>query len=368
MDTIKGSTLGSLNLGGFGSNTTSFSTPTPVQSGSALAPEGNATKNAATLTTENKSSDKSTASIASSTQKPTAQSKAEGMAARFEDIYLRVSKDIEKVANMGKKLTDTTKNEGADTKTIAHLTNSSAKWELVDIKMFRELLDGLSKNVSEDYPNIENATQVVRLIIAETAKCNKKSLRTSFFKLISNAPIVVIKREETQGVLENNEDRTSNIADQRSLSEETKLELDLLEHRAAAFNTMIQSLELSVLERVRRSAFLEEDVLKRSLVSLSNYYSFNKKICEIQSEINTKQKKLGNLEEEVGHIRMMDSSRKALQNSNGFSCIDLSDSDEEEDMSDAILYTTKYIRRFNFFNTLYKSTGQRAPLSFKKQE
>ncbi|RCI02602.1 hypothetical protein CU098_002889, partial [Rhizopus stolonifer] len=119
-----------------------------------------------------------------------------------------------------------------------------------------------------------------------------------------------------------NIDSTNGRLNNQKLGEETKLELNLLERRADAFGTMVNSLEFSVMESTKRSIIQEE--------------------------------------------------RKACQNSVGFSCVDLSDSEEEEeeekDISDAVQYTTKHIRRFNFFNALYESTSQRAPLSFNKQE
>ncbi|CAO3677245.1 unnamed protein product [Rhizopus stolonifer] len=266
------------------------------------------------------------------------------MASRFEDVYLRVSKDIEKLSKIEKKLSQVTAEGGkGSTKSLDHLGSLSTQWKATDIEAFGKLLNNLTKKFQEDQHSVENTTQVVRSIIAETTKFG-------------------IKREEIQDLSNRNIDSANGRLNNQKLGEETKLELNLLERRADAFGTMVNSLEFSVMENTKRSMIQEE--------SLSSYYSFNKKICEIQSELKFKDKKLVDLEEKIAHIRLVDVSRKACQNSAGFSCVDLSDSEEEEekDISDAVQYTTKHIRRFNFFNALYESTSQRAPLSFNKQE
>ncbi|KAG0761470.1 hypothetical protein G6F33_004632 [Rhizopus arrhizus] len=348
-------TFGSFNLGGFGSNLPSTSTTKPLTSNATAAPATNestlkAMTPAANIQPSGKDTVNSQTTSKPSTVKVIAQSEKEGMATRFEDAYLRVCKDIKKLSEIQKELSQVIlKGEQQSVKTVEHLKDSTTKWELTDVESFGKLIDSLIKNIQDNQLSIENRTKSVHFIVAETEKfINEREDIKAFL---------------TKSLNERMNDRSNN----RKLDAETKRELDLLEVRVDAFNTMVNELEFNVLENVKRSKIQEE--------GLWSYYSFNKKISELQNELQSKDKKVFDLEEKMARIKLANASRKAHQTFAGFSCVDLSDSEEEEmeeeekkDISAAIQYTKRHIRRFNFLNALYETTSQREPLSFNKQE
>jgi hypothetical protein len=74
---------------------------------------------------------------------------------------------------------------------------------------------------------------------------------------------------------------------------------------------------------------------------------------------------ISQLEEKLANIKLNDSKRRARHSSVGFTCEDLSDSEDEDGdqiNAAAIHHTTRYLRRYNFLNTVCNETSIRGPL------
>lgn len=95
-------------------------------------------------------------------------------------------------------------------------------------------------------------------------------------------------------------------------------------------------------------------------------YSLHRAVRDIQKDIVGKKNELTELEDKLANVKLNDSRRKAQKSATGFSCQDISDSeddDEEEEVSTkAIEQTAKYFRRFNFLGDLCDKIIARPPL------
>lgn len=92
-------------------------------------------------------------------------------------------------------------------------------------------------------------------------------------------------------------------------------------------------------------------------------YSLHRAIRDVQREIVSRNNDLSELEEQLAMIKLNESKRRAQQSSGGFSCGDVSDEEEEGEISyEVIKNTTRYIRRFNFLGDVYSQSGAKAPL------
>lgn len=95
-------------------------------------------------------------------------------------------------------------------------------------------------------------------------------------------------------------------------------------------------------------------------------YSLHRAVRDIQKDIVSKKNELTELEEKLANVKLNDSRRKAQRSATGFSCLDISDNeddDEEEEVSpETIEHTAKYFRRFNFLGELCDKTIARTPL------
>lgn len=95
-------------------------------------------------------------------------------------------------------------------------------------------------------------------------------------------------------------------------------------------------------------------------------YSLHRAIRDIQRDISARNNDLAELEDQLANMRLNESRRRARQSSAGFSCVDISDDEEEEEelgvSESAIQHTTRYIRRFNFLNQMCEQASARSPL------
>lgn len=95
-------------------------------------------------------------------------------------------------------------------------------------------------------------------------------------------------------------------------------------------------------------------------------YSLHRAIRDIQRDISARNSDLADLEDRLANMKLNESRRRARQSSAGFSCMDMSDDEDEEEelgiSEAAIQHTTRYIRRFNFLNQMCEQASKRAPL------
>ncbi|KAG1174046.1 hypothetical protein G6F70_003562 [Rhizopus microsporus] len=267
----------------------------------------------------------------------------EGMAAQFEDIYLKINHDLKKLEAKQQKVSKLTfKDAEASKKTLEDLKNENINWTLNDVDVLSKMIDSLTTSAQDYQPEAEELIQLIQTIATESSK-------------------FLNKKEDIKTLLTDSRcESSSEILKNRELDPELKTSLASLETKFRDLEGTMNALEVGVLEEMKRNRIQEDDML--------TYYSVNRKICDIQKEISERDNDILQLEEKVAEIKLKESSRKAYESSSGFACIDLSDDEEEEDLSDTIQYTTKYIRRFNFLHTLYEASTQRQPISYKKHE
>lgn len=93
-------------------------------------------------------------------------------------------------------------------------------------------------------------------------------------------------------------------------------------------------------------------------------YSLHRSIRDIEREITAKNKDITELEERLDKVKLNDGKGKDKASNSGISCDDVSDSEDEETISrEVIERTTRYIRRYNFLDTVVNETSRRLPLA-----
>lgn len=101
--------------------------------------------------------------------------------------------------------------------------------------------------------------------------------------------------------------------------------------------------------------------------STLSLYSLHRAVRDIERDMTRKNYDICQLEEKLANIKLNDSKRRARHSSVGFTCGDISESEEEglQINISAIEHTTRYLRRYNFLDTVCNETSSRGPLEAK---
>jgi hypothetical protein len=92
-------------------------------------------------------------------------------------------------------------------------------------------------------------------------------------------------------------------------------------------------------------------------------YSLHRSIRDIEREITSRNKEIKELEDRLSDVHLDD--KKGKSKTQGITCEDVTDSEDEEGehvSREVIERTTRYIRRYNFLDTVLNETSRRAPL------
>lgn len=272
-------------------------------------------------------------------------SAADGMAREYECIYIAVTDAIDELSSIHKKIAFAmSANELATgTKTEADLIDKDCLWNLNDVADYANLTQKIINNVAKDE---ENSIQALKTL-ESLAVNSKKSMD---------------KKEDIKNLLNKEIDtRVVDLMDNLELDAETKNGLKSIESKSEAYGSTLENLELKVQEYKKRNKIRNDHNSGKLTL-----YSLHRAIRDIQRDIFARNNDLAELEDQLANMRLNESRRRARQSSAGFSCVDISDDEEEEEelgvSESAIQHTTRYIRRFNFLNQMCEQASARSPL------
>ncbi|KAI9361508.1 hypothetical protein BD770DRAFT_408646 [Pilaira anomala] len=315
--------------------------PTPV----ALTP---VVPKSSTNTTPENSSNKSTPAIETKTKDTKEKlsiTAKDGMAREYEAIYIKVCESIQELAVVNERLDKAISKNLASSKpkTEADLSDKSAVWNLCDAVEYGVITEKLTER-TQDYQ--DNGIDVMDTLETLSEICKKYMDKKEDIRYL-------LQKEVGTDVID--------LIDKRELDTETKQMLNTIMKKSEIQESMLSSLEFKIQEYKKRNK-IKSDHLSGQLT----LYSLHRAVRDVQRDIISRSNEISELEEKLDNAKFNDSRRKAQQSTGGFSCEDISDSEEEEESDGfniaAIQNTTRYLRRFNFISDVCEKASTRSPL------
>ncbi|KAI8991887.1 hypothetical protein BDF20DRAFT_846974 [Mycotypha africana] len=278
------------------------------------------------------------------TFKPTAK---EGMAKEYENIYMTVKAETGKLKETSTKLNKSMEyhTKILEDRTAASFLDDNLVWNLNDINSLNKLTKELIQDKEKDEQKVKEVQLSVKLLMDDLRK-------------------LLEKKEEINYLLQSNaNEQIIHIIDNRELDAETSSALRALESKSEAHNDLLKKLEWRLLEHEKR-----EKIKNRHTEGQLSLYTLHRAIRDIELDIRRKKKDLDEAEERLAELTLEESSRRAKQASVGFTCDDLSDTDEESSddkqnvSKKTIKQTTMHIRRYNFMDKVCTGLSNQATL------
>ncbi|KAI7883402.1 uncharacterized protein EV154DRAFT_605990 [Mucor mucedo] len=271
--------------------------------------------------------------------KPTA---LDGMGREFELLYINVCEEIDELSSIHEKINDVMKANtmARGQKTEDSLKDKNSVWNLSDVAEYGTLTQNIIASIAEDQ-----------------VKATK--MKESFQSLSAASKKLTDKKEHIITVLGKKfDDKIIDVLDEREMDAETKDELSMIENKAEAYESTLSNMEFKLQEYKKRNKIKNEHNAGELTL-----YSLHRAIRDIQREIVSRSNDLSKLEEQMAAIKLNENKRRAQQSSGGFSCGDVTDDEEEPEISlEVIKNTTRYIRRFNFLRDVCSQSRSKGPL------
>ncbi|KAF1802522.1 hypothetical protein FB192DRAFT_1109428 [Mucor lusitanicus] len=277
------------------------------------------------------------------TLKPTAE---DGMARGYEELYIKVTEEIETLKEYHNKLTLAVKASTMplEAKSVSNLQVKEVSWNLSDAQALGNIADALNTDIKNEEASLQQIKQQVNALIQNC----KKSMD---------------KKEDIKYLLGGFDSKVVDILDNRELDVETKKALVELQSKAKACGNVLNDLEFKTEESEKRNKIRNA----HNTGSLS-MYTLHRAIRDIEREIEHKEDTLTELGDQLAAIKLADSRIKARRGAIGISCDDLSDSEQEEDeqsrrLKPAVIeHTTRYLRRYQFLDTVCDELTKSGPV------
>ncbi|GAN08962.1 hypothetical protein MAM1_0234d08482 [Mucor ambiguus] len=276
--------------------------------------------------------------------KPTAE---EGMARGYEELYIKVTEEIEMLKEHHSKLTlaVTANTMPLEAKSVSNLQAKEVSWNLSDAQQLGNIAHALNADIKNEEATLQQTKQQVNALIQNC----KKSMD---------------KKEDIKYLLGKEFDsKVVDILDNRELDVETKKAFIELQSKSKACGSILTDLEFKTEESEKRNRIRNA----QNAGSLS-MYTLRRAIRDIEREIVHKEDTLTELGDQLAAIKLRDSRIKARRGAIGISCDDLSDSEQEEDAQDSrikpavIEHTTRYLRRYLFLDTVFDEITKSGPV------
>ncbi|KAI7900036.1 uncharacterized protein BX663DRAFT_519398 [Cokeromyces recurvatus] len=347
-------TFGSTSKLGFGTTTTpatSTAVSTTSTTTTTTTSKADDKSSLPTMSTNNvKPAITSTPSTKATTANVSSETKVQSvvqdsMAKEYENLYVTVTKDIEQLKKHHEKVMVGMKANTLqlEPKSKNNITDTDKSWNLNDVTQLGTITDELVGKIIEGQLEVQKLKEAIEIALENCKKAMDKKEDIKHLLKTEFDPIIV------------------DIMDNRELDIETKTSLVALETKSEACVNTLEKLELRLQDKAKRNK-LRNDHLAGQL----SLYSVHRSIRDIERGITHKNNDINELEEKVAMIRLDGSRQKAKQTSRGISCEDLSDSEEENDENrinaETIENTTRYIRRYNFFDVICNETSKRKPI------
>ncbi|KAG2230634.1 hypothetical protein INT48_005902 [Thamnidium elegans] len=265
-----------------------------------------------------------------------------GMAREYEAIYIKVTEGIEELSVLDEKISKAIASNSSSTpKTKDSLKDKNSTWNLNDVAEYGALTQSIIESITKDQS--DTITESLQNL---SINCKKSMDKKEDIKYL-------LQKEVNSDVVD--------MIDNRELDPEAKQVLNTVENKSEAYESVLSNLEFKIQEYKKRIKIKRDHNAGKLTL-----YSLHRAVRDIQKDIVGKKNTLTELEEKLANVKLNDSRRKAQQSTAGFSCQDVSDSeddDEEEEVSTKVIeHTAKYFRRFNFLGDLCDKTSARTPL------
>ncbi|KAL9558194.1 hypothetical protein MBANPS3_001014 [Mucor bainieri] len=291
--------------------------------------------------------------------KPTAE---EGMARRYEELYIKVSEEINMLKEHHNKLMLAIKANTMplEAKSVSNLQVKEVAWNLSDAQQLGSMVDALNADMTGEEASLQQTKQQVNALIQSCKKCKCPS-PVLYCHDAHAMHLVMDKKEDIKYLLSKDFDsKVVDILDNRELDAETKKAFIELQSKAKACGNVLNDLEFKREESEKRNKIRNA----HNTGSLS-MYTLHRAIRDVEREIEHKQDTLAELGDQLAAIKLTDSRIKARRGAIGISCDDLSDSEQEDDCHikpEVIEHTTRYLRRYQFLDTVSDALTKAGPV------